>query len=246
MTSFPTVLRNHVGERLDFSLHRSTSATAPVVILGHGVTGHKDRPILIAIAEELATRGITALRVSFAGNGASEGRFEDCTISKEVQELGAVIDQLDAPTIGYIGHSMGSAVGVRRASSDPRINFLVSVSGIAHTAAFAERHFGDLKPGVDTMWEKPGCVYSRAYLEDMRQIGTIVPAAQNIRVPWLFVHGTADDVVPLSDSRDLFEKATAPKHFETIADADHVFSAHTSELVRVVVPWIAKLKLSPE
>jgi pimeloyl-ACP methyl ester carboxylesterase len=157
--------------------------------------------------------------------------------------LGAVIDQLEAPTIGYIGHSMGSAVGVRRASSDPRIRFLVSISGIAHTAAFVERHFGDLTPGVDTMWEKPGCIYSRAYLEDMQQIGSVLSAAENIHVPWLFVHGTADDVVPLSDSRDLFEKAGQLKQFETIADADHVFTDHTSELVRVVVPWITKLKL---
>ena len=93
-----------------------------IVVLGHGVTGNKDRPFIVALAEGLAAAGIPALRFSFSGNGASEGRFTDSTISKEVDDLDAVLDAFErAIRSAMWGHSMGGAVGVLRASGDSRI-----------------------------------------------------------------------------------------------------------------------------
>lgn len=239
MPSFPTELKNHLGERLDFALHRAAAPDAPLVILGHGLSGNKDRPLLVALAEALRERGISALRVSFAGNGASEGRFEESTISKEVQELGAVIDALGVPAAGYIGHSMGAAVGVLRAGGDERIQFLVSLAGMAHTTSFVEREFSSLRPDIDTMWGQPEYPLSQAFLDDMKRIDSVVPAARKISVPWLLVHGLADEVVPVQDTRDLHEIAGDAQRVE-IADADHLFSdAHTAHLVQAVVDWVA-------
>ena len=90
--------------------------------------------------------GIRALRFSFSGNGASEGRFIDSTISKEVDDLCVVLDRLKDYAICYVGHSMGGAVGVLRASEDSRIQLLVSLAGMVHTKAFAQREFGDVTP----------------------------------------------------------------------------------------------------
>ena len=120
---------------------------------GHGVTGNKDRPFVVALAEGLAAAGIHALRFSFAGNGASEGRFADATISKEVEDLGAVLSVLDGYSVCYVGHSMGGAVGVLRTSGDERIRLLVSLAGMVHTRAFAEREFGEEVPDEGCMWE---------------------------------------------------------------------------------------------
>src|SRR5689334_13749980 len=114
-------IRNAQGERLDYTFHPGADDGASIVVIGHGVTGHKDRPFLIALAEGLASAGFGALRVSFSGNGRSEGRFEDSNISKEVEDLGKVLDALPNRTIAYAGHSMGGAVGVLRAVRDPRI-----------------------------------------------------------------------------------------------------------------------------
>ena len=240
MNAFPETLHNHVGEQLDFALHRAAPEHAPVVVIGHGVTGNKDRPLLIALAETLAQHGMHALRISFSGNGAAAGRFEESTVLKEVKELGAVLDALPSARIGYIGHSMGAAVGVLRAADDPRIQFLVSMAGMVHTAAFAEREFGDLKPGVDTMWEKPGCVLSAAYLDAMRQTGNVLDAARRIRAPWLLVHGTADDVVPVQDSRDIRQHVPAATLVE-IDGADHLFSEHTSQATDALINWVTHL-----
>lgn len=239
--SLPKEIRNHLGERLDYSLHAAPSESSPIIVLGHGVTGNKDRPWLIALSDALAENGFTALRLSFSGNGASDGRFEDSTVSKEVDEVRAVIDAIPARPIGYVGHSMGAAVGVLCASRDDRIKFLVSLAGMAHTAAFAEREFGTVEPGKGCMWDNPECPLSLAYMEDMRRVGSVAAAARAVTVPWLFVHGSNDDVVPPQDSQDLFAIAGEPKQLETIAGADHVFSgAHTAQMVRIVTEWVRR------
>ncbi|MDP6929202.1 MAG: alpha/beta fold hydrolase, partial [Planctomycetota bacterium] len=155
MTSFPDEISNDCGERIDASLHEGAPGRRDLVVLGHGVTGNKDRPFLVALAQALADKGLAALRISFSGNGNSQGEFSASTITKEVADLGHVLDALDGWNIAYVGHSMGGAVGVIRASQDPRIRLLVSLAGMVHTQDFAQRKFGDNTPGQDCMWDKP-------------------------------------------------------------------------------------------
>jgi uncharacterized protein len=234
-------IRNQHGERLDYSFHEALSGVKRVAVLGHGVTGNKDRPFLVALAEGLAAGGIPALRFSFSGNGASEGNFTESTISKEVADLGTVLDRLEGEgyEICYIGHSMGGAVGVLRASKDARIRLLVSLAGMVHTEAFAEREFGGVKPGEGFMWEDPDCPLSQAYMDDMRKIHSVADQAGEIRIPWLLEHGTEDDVVPVQDSLDIYEKANEPKEMHLIEGANHVFAGeHTPVMIGKVVGWV--------
>ncbi len=229
---------NTKGEKIDYTFHRGDINEKIIVVIGHGVTGNKDRPFIVTLAEALSNDGIPTLRMSFSGNGDSEGRFEDSTISKEVKDLGCVIDELDGWNILYVGHSMGGAVGVLEASQDVRIVGLVSLAGMVHTKAFAQREFDDVTPDEGFMWDDPNCPLSQAYIDDTTAIETVVPHAPSIQVPWLLVHGTKDDVVPLQDSLDIFERANEPKQLVQIDGADHVFSEHTGDMVKVVHEWV--------
>ena len=229
-------IRNSSGEALDYTFHSGTEGSRHIAVLGHGVTGNKDRPFVIALAEGLAAAGIHALRFSFAGNGASEGRFADATISKEVGDLGAVLSALDGYSICYIGHSMGGAVGVL--SRDERIRLLVSLAGMVHTRAFAEREFGDVVPDEGCMWDEPDCPLSRAYMDDMAQIDTVVECGTEIAMPWLLVHGSEDDVVPIADSHDILARASGNAELVVIDGADHVFGEHAQVMVEKVVGWV--------
>jgi alpha-beta hydrolase superfamily lysophospholipase len=234
-------IENAHGERLDCAFHAGAPGAKRLVVIGHGVTGHKDRPFLVALAEGLAAAGISALRVSWSGNANSGGSFADCTISKEVADLGAVLDACAGYEVTYAGHSMGGAVGVLRASGDGRIRRLISLAGMVHTRAFVDHHFGALTPGRDLMWGKPGCVLSSTYQEDLRRIGSVVGASADIVVPWLLVHGTADTVVPLQDSRDALAHARGPKQLVEFDGCDHVWEpGFTPQMVKTVVAWCAQ------
>ncbi len=234
---------NPSGERLD---HVFTPALDPgedserkFVIVGHGVTSHHDRPYLVHLCDALAVVGIASIRFSFAGNGQSGGRFADCCISKEVADLGAVIDAVGEGRIGYIGHSMGGAVGVMRAAEDDRLRALVSLAGMTEVDGFMQRHFGHLTPGRDLMLGREHARLSETLLNDAQKIQTTLPQARRISIPWLLVHGTQDELVPLEDSVRCAQACRGKAQLAPIESADHCFTGRLDEVGNLVVPWLA-------
>lgn len=237
-----TPITNPQGEKIDYRFHGDASDKSKIVIIGHGVTGNLDRPWAEGLANALADAGFPAVRFSFAGNGDSEGDFRACTVSKEVNDLGAVIDaakEAGYEEIIYAGHSMGGAVGVLRTSSDNRINRLISLAGMVHTAKFAEVEFGEETPDEGCMWEDEDCPLSSTFVDDMNAIGTVVGKASDIHVPWLLIHGDADDVVPIEESREIFAQANEPKKFVELPGVGHVFADEgLAPMIDSVVSWL--------
>ncbi|MFO1029695.1 MAG: alpha/beta hydrolase [Planctomycetota bacterium] len=233
-------LHNAAGERLDFAFLPGRPDRRELVVVGHGVTSHHDRPYFRSLCDALAGEGIASLRFSFAGNGRSEGAFAAATIGKEVADLGSVLDACADRRVAYVGHSMGAAVGVLRAAADARLAALVSLAGMVHVRAFCERHFGGLVPGRDTMFARAGCVLSPAFLDDARTIDTVLPAARRITVPWLLVHGDRDELVPLADAEAAHRAAGGRPDLHVLPAADHRFGGCEAAMVDVVVPWLVR------
>jgi pimeloyl-ACP methyl ester carboxylesterase len=236
-----TEIRNRAGEAIDYTFHPGSRADA-LVILGHGVTGNKDRPLLVALADGLSGLGWPCLRLSYPGNGESEGKFEDCCITKEVADLQAVLDMVpDNVNVAYAGHSMGGAAGVLTAARDMRIRALVSLAGMTHTAAFVEREFSDVIPDQGVMWEDETCPLSRTFVDDMKLIESTLAAAEAVTQPWLLIHGDADDLVPDQDSRDAYAAAICEKKLLEIPGAGHSFDeASYPQIVTAVDEWLTK------
>ena len=234
-------IRNKAGEKIDYTFHNVGSEQ--VVVIGHGVTGNKDRPLVLALAEGLAAAGISALRFSFAGNGDSEGSFLDSNITKEISDLTAVMDFVGdlGKKVIYAGHSMGGAVGVSVASQDDRILGLVSLAGMVNTKKFAETEFGEVTPDQGLMWDDEDCPLSQSFMDDLVGIDTLLEKGELIKVPWLLVHGTTDDVVLIDDTNEIYEKAGEQKSKLIIDGADHVFSdpEHMKKMVDGVLEWLS-------
>tara|TARA_R110002096_G_scaffold33146_10_gene95902 strand:+ start:1157 stop:1891 length:735 start_codon:yes stop_codon:yes gene_type:complete len=233
---------NSAKEILDYEFHGDPTDTSLLVIIGHGVTGNKDRPWAVGLGEALEAEGLNALRFSFAGNGESEGKFEACTITKEVKDLKAIIDAAEDEgyhRICYVGHSMGGAVGVLSAVKDSRIELLVSLSGMVETKKFCETEFGEVKPGKGNMWDDEGCPLSQAFVDDMTKINSVKSKTEKIEVPWLIVHGDADDVVPVEEGRAIYAAAYEPKELEILEGVDHVYNGDGLEkMTSAVISWL--------
>lgn len=244
MGVLPFAIRNAQAERIDHAYHATSSierAPHTVVVIGHGVTSHWDRPWQTGLSDALAAAGMPSLLVSFAGNGQSEGRFEDATPTKEAADLGHVIDALvvwGVSRVIYAGHSMGGAVGVLRASVDPRIALLVSLAGMFHVHAFMQRHFGHLAPGRGLMLDKPGCVWNRTLEADAARLGSLEAQAAAVGVPWLLVHGDADELVPLQDALDARAAAGGRPDLVVLPGIDHRFTGAVDAMSSAVVRWL--------
>jgi pimeloyl-ACP methyl ester carboxylesterase len=139
----------------------------------------------------------------------------------------------------YAGHSMGAAVGVLTAAKDSRIKFLISLAGMVSTEKFYDTEFGEETPDTGCMWEEPDCPLSSAFKNDLKDIHSTAPQAAQITVPWLLVHGTADDVVLIDDSQEAHSLATGPKKFVEIEGANHVFSEDGQKpMIEAVIGWL--------
>jgi fermentation-respiration switch protein FrsA (DUF1100 family) len=244
-------IRNAHGERLDATFHEPAAGESHpfALVLGHGVTANKDRvprrprrgrgrgghphPALLV-------RGQRRVGRTLRGRDDHEGGRGPRRSPRRHRK------QLPDHRIVYAGHSQGGAVGVLRASTDARIEALVSLAGMVHVDDFAQRKFGDLEPGNAFLWDKPDCPLSQAYMDDMRQLDTLVSHGERIRVPWLLVHGDADTVVPLRDSQEILAHAppTTRAALVEIPGADHVFSSEAMlrHMLDVVVPWLRELE----
>ncbi len=242
------VIKNPQGETLNYSFAKGISSSYKgkwLVIIGHGVTANKDRPLIVDTAAALNEADFDTLRFSYSGNGNSEGDFRDATISKEANDLAAVIDSI-APTytkVVYIGHSMGGAVGVLQCSKDSRINALISLAGMVNARTFAETEFSGEVHEKSIMWDLEECPLSKEYIHDLcHTINSLAPFAERITIPWLLLHGTADDVIPRTDTEQIQSIKRERVQVSIIEGADHRFDepSHRTQVTSTVVAWLCE------
>ena len=89
------------------------------------------------------------------------------------------------------------------------------------------------------MWEDPNCPLSKTYVDDLHSIGSTLSAAEAVIQPWLLIHGSADDLVPIQDSRDAYDAAICEKQFLEITGAGHSFDETSyPQLVAAVDQWL--------
>lgn len=240
----PGTIRNEHGERIAHAFTPGHQDRRDLVVLGHGLTSDKDRPWSEGLAAALARGGVSSLRIAFSGNGESEGSFLDSNITKEVADLGAVLDALGDWRVSYAGHSMGGAVGLLRACTDDRIHALVSLAAVTHAEEFVRRMFRDL-PFGEPMLDKPQCPYGQALEADLVGLGSLAGRAVEVAVPWLVVHGSADDVVPLQHSLDLHAAAPERSSLVVLEGADHSFDGDgLQRMIDSATPWLLE-RLGP-
>lgn len=240
------IIKNSLGETLDYTFTAGAGSCRDedwLVILGHGVTGNKDRPVITDTAKAINEKGFDTLAFSFAGNGDSEGDFREATISKEVSDLDAVINSAARTyqKIAYVGHSMGGAVGVIQATRDDRIKALISIAGMIDTKTFAITEFGDETPDAGLMWEEEDCPLSATFMNDLcNTIGTVKPHTKEVSAPWLLVHGTADDVVLPKDTECVKTLKGDAVDVVFVEGADHGFNEpeHKTQLTETIANWL--------
>lgn len=92
----------------------------PFVILFHGFCDDRNEINFVhtELSRRLCERGIASVRFDFAGSGDSDGRFEDMTVSSEVEDGLAILDYVksldfvDQSRIAIHGLSMGGMCGL--------------------------------------------------------------------------------------------------------------------------------------
>jgi len=245
----------------------------PAVLVLHGFKGFKDWGMFPVLAERLARAGMTAVSFNMSGSGVDDhgdftfaDRFGHATFSGDLEDLDRVIAALNEgglgvpkPTsMGLIGHSRGGGVAVLHTASDPRIRALVTWSAVSSVSRWSPADLEQWRSAgvleiVNTRTGQVLPLYPDA-LDDVEKNATgsldISAAAARVAIPWLIVHGGADETVPPQEADALLQ---ANRHGDVqllrIDGAGHTFGAvhpfqgSTPELERAVdatVAWMGR------
>ncbi|KAM7252640.1 hypothetical protein ACFE04_008149 [Oxalis oulophora] len=242
------VVENFNGEKLVGFLHETGSKQ--LVIVCHGFRSTKERIPMLSIAAAFHTKGITAFRFDFAGNGESEGTFQYGNYRREAQDLRAVVQHFhrnNREVIALIGHSKGGNVVLLYASMYNDVRTIVNLSGRFNLERGMETRLGKdflqaiKRDGFIDVHNRRGKFEYRVTEESlMDRLTTDTKGAcllihENCRV--LTVHGSKDKIVPATDAFE-FAKLIRNHTLHIIEGADHEYTSHQDELVSYVLNFV--------
>jgi len=227
----------------------------PVVCLCHGVpSGNPPDPDdggYPALAETICGQQYPVYIFNFRGAGDSGGNFDMPGWTRDLQSVVDYILGLEnnknrgAYLVGYSG---GAATSVYVASKDNRVSGVAACACPADFSLFSER--GDAQAIVDHYREIgtirdadfPGS--AQAWLDDFISVTPVDHVGNIAPRPLILIHGSEDDVVPISHARRLFEKAGEPRKLMVIEGAGHRLR-HEPDVVQAVLDWLRHCRLNP-
>jgi fermentation-respiration switch protein FrsA (DUF1100 family) len=202
------------------------AAGAPALILCHGYQRSMEETFALGV--DLRARGFMVLLFDFRGCGRSGGRYTTIGDFETADLLGAVAwlrGRLGPGTpIGVHGISMGGSVTIRAAAACPDIGAVVADSAFAHLGGAIDHRFRSLRfPSLQLhrlsmRTAERLCGGRVARVRPVDVVGAIAPR------PILFIHGTADDIVPYSHFEELYAAAGSPKEAWTLPDRPHAMA----------------------
>ena len=248
---------------------------APVVVGCHGFKGFKDWGFWPHTGRAFADAGLALVTFNMSGSGIGEDserfteleRFEANTIGKEIEDLGIVIDALgaksiplsgaDARKLGVLGHSRGGGVALVRASRDPRIRAGVTWAGVSSflLVGEAERARWREQGYLEVQNARTGQIFrvGKALLEELethREAIDPLQAARRIQAPFLIIHGSQDESVPVEAAHRLSHALDPVRGKLLVVEgaghtfgAQHPFSSPTPALRLVLdrtLTWFAE------
>jgi len=174
----------------------------------------------VADVAPLRDLNLSLLLVDYRGFGSSDGMFPSETSVYEDAEAAwsyLVAQRGVSPSDLYIyGHSLGGAIAIELARRHPEAAGLIVESSFTSVYEMSQ---------LDKRYRY---LPVKLVLNERFESLTKVPG---LRLPALFVHGTADDTVPFWMGQRLFDAAPEPKRFVAIDGGAH---DHDDGGVRVI------------
>ena len=227
------IFQNSKGQKLVGVLYSPDSEEYPIVIFVHGYTSDKNTSKGKRLGELLPEKEIGLFAIDLSGRGESEGKFEDTTITQYIDDIKCAVDEMSKYTnkIGVVGSSLGGLVSLQQTAKDKRVNTLVLLSPVSNFPHKSRRKEFS-QEGVKE-WKEKGFIFTKSgrfgmlklnfsYYEDGLKYGDY-SVYEEIDIPVLIIHGTADESVPLEETYELIKHLKSHKLIE-LEGADHRYT----------------------
>lgn len=245
---------NSKGDKLCGILTNPTGdVTQPLIILTHGFHSTKNTKNFLLLRELLAQHNFSVFRFDTYGQGESEGKFEQLTVSEGVDDILQAIAYLKRQhftRMGLIGSSFGGNASIMAAVRTHDLSVLALKSPVSN---YEEKTRAQLTQQQIQEWKDKGYrdMYdgskegkplrlNYSYFEDFKYNDGYSVAPQ-ITIPTIIVHGDKDESVPVEQSIKL-SKLIPQSTLVLIKGADHTYSYpdHTKQMAHAITDFIVE------
>lgn len=207
-----------------------------IVLFCHGIRSNKhEKGSYDVLAKELQNNGISTLRIDFRGHGESTGLDYEVTITKEIEDVESVIKFLrneGYKEIIILGGSFGaSIISLIDYSKFEEVKGLIfwysaldNYEALRNDKFLSERNKQiALKDGFCTTYTREGKPF-RFGVPLFEEINKYKPmdSIKNIKLPKIFIHGSADRYVSHEESIKAYNQCKNAE-LAIIENGDHNF-----------------------
>ena len=231
--------------------YKDNGESKPIVIFSHGFKGFKDWGHFAAVAQQFAEADFVFIKFNFSHNATTPEdplnfgdleAFGNNNYIIELDDLKLVIDwslsneqlknEIDANQLYLLGHSRGGGISILKAGEDNRVKKVVTWAAVSD---FVNRN---KQRTIDT-WKTDGVVYAMngrtkqnmplyyqfyETIVNNKERLNINHAVKRLEIPFLIIHGTADEAVAFHDAEEL-KKSAKYGTLIKIENGDHTFGA---------------------
>lgn len=219
----------------------------PTVIMVHGFAYYKEEDgIFVEAGKRLAEIGIASYRFDFSGCGESEGDYSKTTLSKLRDDLASILEYVkSAPTtdierIGILAQSFGTTTTI---ALSPKVKSIILMGSFMNGEEILKRHFGkSYNPnGISVLNHSDGRItkIEPEFWKDFKN-HSMPHLLKEMNCSLLLIHGSNDDIVPISSMEEIYKNANQPKEKIIVEGADHSMIPKREEVYKIVVEWFTK------
>jgi uncharacterized protein len=213
----------------------------PAVIVLHGAGSRKENHADYARAA--VAHGLGALTFDNRGHGETEGPLGDGVVD-DIGFLAAWLaarPEIDAGRIGVRGSSMGGLLAIHAAAASDHIAAAVAICPAAEwmLAEDVGRVLDGRSPAAGSALAEIR-IDARALAEWLDRNDVEEAAERMGAKPLLLIHARGDEVVPCTQSEQLYERASEPKRLLLLDGGHHRSAQHDPELQGESLRWLAR------
>ena len=215
-----------------------------ILVHGFGVT-KTEYGMFDQLAIALNKENLLVYRFDFSGCGESEGNYEKTSLTKLKEDLNSIIKfvksqkEVQSNELAVLAQSFGTSNTIALA---PDVRTIILMGSLAHPHQLLKNIFDKYNQyGISKRIKENGKIVTldKQFWSDCDSYN-LPKHIKKITCPILFIHGTNDTKVPLSEAKILYKNANNPKELAIIKNASHSYCNHRKELINNILRWIKK------